>query len=203
MKHANKGIYPGFETQGKHHHKSKIGVSVRPLKKDCCPPKLYFKTRMHSNRMRTTRSSSHLGGSPPVTPLGADPPGSRPPARHAGIPPAMQAGIATSWRPAARHAGIPPAMHAGIAHPPVNRMTDKCKNITLPQTLFAGGYKGEGGSSVPKNLRRDYEAQTFLLGSETVSALGYCASISDNCFSVVYEVHEVYIDVMSATIIIA
>ena len=24
-------------------------------------------------------------------------------------------------------------------HPPVNKMTDRCKNITLPQTLFAGG----------------------------------------------------------------
>ena len=23
--------------------------------------------------------------------------------------------------------------------PPVNRMTDRCKNITLPQTSFAGG----------------------------------------------------------------
>ena len=23
--------------------------------------------------------------------------------------------------------------------PPVNRMTERCKNITLPQTLFAGG----------------------------------------------------------------
>ena len=34
------------------------------------------------------------------------------PARHAGIPP-----------PAARHAGIPPAMHAGI-QPPVNRILD-------------------------------------------------------------------------------
>ena len=41
-------------------------------------------------------------------------------------------------RPAARHAGIPPAMHAGIA-PPMNRMTNRCKNITLPQTSFAGG----------------------------------------------------------------
>ena len=35
-------------------------------------------------------------------------------------------------RPAARHAGIPPAMHAGIP-PPVTRITDMCKNITLPQ----------------------------------------------------------------------
>ena len=46
------------------------------------------------------------------------------PARHAGIPP--------PWKPAARHAGIPPAMHAGIP-PPVNRITDTCENITLPQ----------------------------------------------------------------------
>ena len=27
--------------------------------------------------------------------------------------------------------------------PPVNRMTDRCKNITLPQTLFAGGKKSQ------------------------------------------------------------
>ena len=27
------------------------------------------------------------------------------------------------------------------ADPPVNRMTDRCKNITLPQTSFAGGNK--------------------------------------------------------------
>ena len=38
------------------------------------------------------------------------------------------------------HAGIPAAMHAGIPPPPpVNRMTDRCKKMTLPQTLFAGG----------------------------------------------------------------
>ena len=59
--------------------------------------------------------------------------------------------------PAARHAGIPPAMHAEIAPPcckacwdttcnacwdttpSLNRMTNRCKNITLPQTSFAGG----------------------------------------------------------------
>ena len=27
----------------------------------------------------------------------------------------------------------------GIPPPPLNRMTDRCKNITLPQTSFAGG----------------------------------------------------------------
>ena len=37
-------------------------------------------------------------------------------------------------RPSARHAWIPPTMHAGISPPPpVNRITDTCKNITLPQ----------------------------------------------------------------------
>ena len=35
-----------------------------------------------------------------------------------------------------------PVMHAGI-ETPVNRMTHRCKNITLPQTSFAGGkYQG-------------------------------------------------------------
>ena len=32
--------------------------------------------------------------------------------------------------------GIPACTEAD---PPVNRMTDRCKNITLPQTSFAGG----------------------------------------------------------------
>ena len=30
-------------------------------------------------------------------------------------------------------------LHAGILPSPVNRVTDRCKNITLPQTLFVGG----------------------------------------------------------------
>ena len=51
-------------------------------------------------------------------------------------PSTSQAGIPPPWRPAARHAGIPPAMHAGIPPPPpVNRITDTCKKITLPQLL--------------------------------------------------------------------
>ena len=32
-------------------------------------------------------------------------------------------------------------------YPPVNRMTDRCKNITLPQTLFAGGNYGKRNQS--------------------------------------------------------
>ena len=38
MEHASKGIHPEFETQGRCHQKSKIGVSVAP-KKDWYPPK--------------------------------------------------------------------------------------------------------------------------------------------------------------------
>ena len=81
-----------------------------------------FTTRMHSNRMRTARSSNRPGGFHQETP-----PGSRLPREQT--------------PPAARHAGIPPAMLAGIppTPPPMNRMTDRCKNITLPQTSFAGG----------------------------------------------------------------
>ena len=37
--------------------------------------------------------------------------------------------------PLRNHACPPTTMHA----PPVNRMTNRCKNITLPQTSFAGG----------------------------------------------------------------
>ena len=72
------------------------------------------------------------------------------PARHAGIPSAMHAGIPPLY---ARHAGIPPARHAGIPPPPLDTckacwdtippwtefLTHASENITLPQTLFAGG----------------------------------------------------------------
>ena len=81
--------------------------------------------------MRTARSSSRRGGgvylsasweTPPdvalETPPGVGGPGD-PPRRDPSIPP-----LGVGWRPA-RHAGIPP--------PPVNRITDTCKNITLPQ----------------------------------------------------------------------
>ena len=37
--------------------------------------------------------------------------------------------------------GCIPACNGADPLPPVNRMTDRCKNITLPQTSFAGGNK--------------------------------------------------------------
>ena len=95
-----------------------------------------LETRMHSTRMRTTRSSSHqLGvclsacwdtpprhgpGDPPLArPLNlppppgcgpGDPPGKTPQAPPPGVGlegKARHAGIPPAWRPA-RHAGIPP-----------------------------------------------------------------------------------------------
>ena len=51
------------------------------------------------------------------------------------VPPAALA----IWGVSTRH---PPRTRLPLPrsrHPPVNRMTDRCKNITLPQTSFAGG----------------------------------------------------------------
>ena len=71
---------------------------------------------MHFNRMRTARlltvSRSIRGG----VCLGVSAQG--------GYPPEGGRGSAL--------------LHTGIHPPPVNRITDRCKNITLPQTLFAG-----------------------------------------------------------------
>ena len=41
-------------------------------------------------------------------------------------------------------------MHA-MQPPPVNRITDACKNITVSQTLFAGGKHGATPSLMPEN----------------------------------------------------
>ena len=112
---------------------------------------------MYSNRMRTAHSCSRLPqcmleyppdcgpgdphGCGPGDPLRCglgDPPGQTPqlppgcgpgdtPRPDSQLPPWVSA-----WKPA-RHAGIPPPP------PLMNRMTDRCKNITLPQTSFAGG----------------------------------------------------------------
>ena len=67
---------------------------------------------MHSSRMHTACCNGHFSSH--THPLSCIPP-----AMH--VPPAMQA---------------PPAMHTPPchAHPrPVNRITDACENITLPQ----------------------------------------------------------------------
>ena len=65
------------------------------------------------------------------TPLGRSPPAGTPPGQ---VHPPRQ--VHPPWQ----------------VHPPVNRMTNWCKNITLPQTSFAGGKKYIWVSLI--NLRR-------------------------------------------------
>ena len=64
---------------------------------------------------------------PGTTSPGADPPA-------AGIPPTRHP-LWEQTPPVARHAGIPPAMHAGIARPPRGQ-THTCKNITFATWLW-------------------------------------------------------------------
>ena len=98
------------------------------------------KTRMHSSRMCTARSSSRLLGDVCLsacwdTPLGLGletphPPGvgleTLPPARFLNLPTGCGPGD-----PPTRPPNLPPG--SGPKHPPMNRITDTCKNITLPQ----------------------------------------------------------------------
>ena len=106
---------------------------------------------------------------PPAThaPCHATPRHTCPPATHAPLPymPPPPCTSPTTYAPPATHAPLqhmppathiplphtypchtcPPAMHAPATHiplsctPPPDRMTDVCKNITFPQTSFAGG----------------------------------------------------------------
>ena len=99
--------------------------------------KLYKKllqTRMHSSRMRTARSSSRPGGLHQAPP-GPDPPGP-------GTPPGT------------RH---PPG--SGPPPPPVNRITDTCKNITFPQLRLWAVIKSESKADhVGKNAELPHRA---------------------------------------------
>ena len=109
-------------------------------------------TRMHSSRMRTTRSLTVSGcilrtppsnhACPPAT-MHAPPKPCMPPLATTHAPhhahPHPLATMHALWQPCmppSNHAHPPATMHA--PHP-VNRMTNRCKNITLPQTSFAGG----------------------------------------------------------------
>ena len=57
--------------------------------------------------------------------------------------------------------GLPNPNPLWMQTPPVNRMTDRCKNITLPQTSFAGGNK----SWVIAKLNRQPGVGTNKVGS--------------------------------------
>ena len=98
------------------------------------PPWLWAWTRSPS----TSPLGVGLDQIPLNFPLGCgpgDPPPPDPPKLPLGCGPRNLQGMlgyhTTPRRPAARHAGIPPAMHAGIAHPPPHGQTHTCKNITF------------------------------------------------------------------------
>ena len=59
-------------------------------------------------------------------------------------------------------------------HAPLNRITDRCKNITLPQTSFAGGKKKFMGKS--GRLSALQRNETISIGHTAVSlhTLGVC-----------------------------
>ena len=95
---------------------------------------------MHSSKMCTAHSSSRPGGLHQAPLPRADPPDQAPlQTRH---PPLTRhpsrPGIPPGADPPTRHP--PAARHAGIALP-CERMTNRCKHITLPQTSFADGNK--------------------------------------------------------------
>ena len=103
-------------------------------------------TRMHSSRMRTVRSLPHGGlpnRDPPwtKTPLGRDPPKTDPPQKvtpwteippHLDKDPHLDRDSTPGQKPPRPPLVMWPVVHAGTETPP-NRITDRCKNITLPQ----------------------------------------------------------------------
>ena len=100
---------------------------------------LVYKTRMNFSRMHTARPIVFWDTqNPPACPITFWDTHNPPPAP-------LHSGIHTTPRPIAfwdTHP-VPAPLYAGIhtSPPSMDRMTDTCKNITLPQTSFAGGNK--------------------------------------------------------------
>ena len=126
-------------------HLEAISLSLSPQYKrtlTCCAGSHEAnarQTRIHSSRMRTSRSLLYRGDLPNRdTPPLIETPGQRPSMTE--IPPGQRP------RPGQRPCpGQRPPCHVTCDAcwdrdpPPVNRMTHRCKNITLSQTSFAGG----------------------------------------------------------------
>ena len=120
-----------------------VALAVGVVVASCITTKKLI-TRLHSSRMHTTRSltvspSMHCSGGVCSWRVGVPGPGG------CLDPRGMPGPHGGAWSP-----GVPgprgvPGLGGGLSqhalrqNPPVNRMTDRCKNITLPQTSFAGG----------------------------------------------------------------
>ena len=137
----------------------------------CTTIELHFKqtltaTRKHSSRMRTIRCSSSTGrgggevlpnslcGQTP-SPWDADPPGhvtcdvrweaTLNPMRTNTCETRMHSSRVHTARSSSRPGGVLHQAHPPRTRhpPPVDRITDRCKHITLPQTSFVGCNNGQ------------------------------------------------------------
>ena len=96
-------------------------------------------TRMYSSRMRTAHFSCHLG-------VGGGLPGG---SVYWCVSARGCLPREVSTREVSVQGGCLPRGVCPLS--PVNRMTDRCKNITLPQTSLAGGNKGGNGIFLSRN----------------------------------------------------
>ena len=125
MKHAGEGSSPFFKTQGRCYQESKMSGLTKSS------PKQFKRTRMYSSRMRTARlltvslHALHRGVS----------------ARGGCLPRGVSARgcLSRGCLPLVQGRGCLPTGRASGRHPPVERMTDRCK--TLPCRNFVAGGK--------------------------------------------------------------
>ena len=89
---------------------------------------------MHCSRECTTWGGYLVQGGVPAQREGI-------PAQREGIPAQGGTGVYLVWGVYLLLGGVPAlgGTYPGTPPPPVNRMTNRCKNMTLPQTSFAGG----------------------------------------------------------------
>ena len=110
---------------------------------------VYYETRMHSSRMRTVHSARRGGGVSAQEGVSAQggvclrgvsaqrgggvcPGGSGGDCLGGREMSAQGGGRVSAWGEGVSVQGVYSPVHAGI-HPPVNRITDVCENITFPQ----------------------------------------------------------------------
>ena len=120
-------------------------------------------------------------------------------------PPQTETPLERDLPPHRRHMG--PGSQTGSdiiqrTHPsPVNRMTDMCKNITLPQTLFADGKNASSPNSTqPKNSLHLKSSESTCLFCSPMSCLREPSSRPRPLFRGYFSCH--YFPVSSPTTVI-